>query len=210
MKYTNILWDWNGTLLDDVKISIDCVNVLLKKLNKKPTDLAEYYQMMEIPLQKYYENLFKSRKTEFKYELCTENFQNNYPKFIDNASLMSGAKKMLEFFKENNCKQFIVSSFEKNYLNEYVKKFGVANYFDEISGDDDIHCAPKSQRALDLVKGVDKKEILYIGDTQADVITAKDVGCDCILICKGHQPREVLEKTGCVVVDDLREIKKYL
>ena len=34
MKYTHILWDWNGTLLDDVMISIDCVNVLLKKMNK--------------------------------------------------------------------------------------------------------------------------------------------------------------------------------
>ena len=42
MKYTNILWDWNGTLLDDVMISIDCVNVLLKKLNKKQTNLREY------------------------------------------------------------------------------------------------------------------------------------------------------------------------
>ena len=210
MKYTHILWDWNGTLLDDVGISIDCVNVLLKKLKKEPTDLKEYYQMMEIPLQKYYENLFNSRKMQFEYKLCTKNFQETYPKFIDNASLMNGAKEMLEFFKEQGCKQFIVSSFEKNYLTEYVNKFGVADYFEEISGDDDIHCAPKSQRALDLVKSVDKEKILYIGDTQADVITANDVGCECILICKGHQPREVLEKTGCVVVDDLREIKKYL
>lgn len=210
MKYTHILWDWNGTLLDDVGISIDCVNVLLEKLKKEPTDLKEYYQMMEIPLQKYYENLFNSRKMQFEYKLCTANFQETYPKFIDNASLMSGAKEMLKFFKEQGCKQFIVSSFEKNYLSEYVNKFGVADYFEAISGDDDIHCAPKSQRALDLVKDIDKKEILYIGDTQADVITAKDVGCDCILICKGHQPREVLEKTGCVVVDDLIEIKKYL
>lgn len=210
MKYKNILWDWNGTLLDDVGISIDCVNVLLEKLKKEPTDLKEYYQMMEIPLQKYYENLFNSRKMQFEYKLCTANFQETYPKFIDNASLMNGAKEMLEFFKEQGCKQFIVSSFEKNYLTEYVNKFGVADYFEEISGDDDIHCAPKSQRALDLVKDVDKKEILYIGDTQADVITANDVGCECILICKGHQPREVLEKTGCVVVDDLIEIKKYL
>ena len=210
MKYTHILWDWNGTLLDDVGISIDCVNVLLKKLGKEPTNLQEYYQMMEIPLQKYYENLFKSRGNELKYELCTENFQETYPKFIDKAKLMNGAQEMLEFFKSQGCKQFIVSSFEKNYLNEYVNKFGVANYFEAISGDDDIYCAPKSQRALDLVKGLEKRKILYIGDTEADFITAKDVGCDCILICKGHQPREVLEKIFCPVVDDLREIKKYL
>ena len=173
MKYTHILWDWNGTLLDDVGISIDCVNVLLKKLKKEPTDLKEYYQMMEIPLQKYYENLFNSRKMQFEYKLCTKNFQETYPKFIDNASLMNGAKEMLEFFKEQGCKQFIVSSFEKNYLTEYVNKFGVADYFEEISGDDDIHCAPKSQRALDLVKSVDKEKMPRF----KTVCTDKHKGC---------------------------------
>lgn len=210
MKYTNILWDWNGTLLDDVMISIDCVNVLLKKLNKKQTNLREYYEMMDIPLKKYYENLFKSRNCELKYELCTENFQINYPNFINDASLSDGAIDMLEFFKENNCHQFIVSSFEKKFLNEYTKLFKVDKYFDLISGDDDIHCAPKSNRAIKIVNGVDREKILYIGDTKADFITAKDVGCDCILLCTGHQPRRLLEKFGCPVIDNLKEIKNYI
>ena len=101
MKYTHILWDWNGTLLDDVGISIDCVNILLKNLKLEPTNLQEYYKMMEIPMRKYYENLFSARGVEFKYELCTENFQKSYPKLIDKASLMDGALKMLEYFKTN-------------------------------------------------------------------------------------------------------------
>lgn len=210
MKYTHILWDWNGTLLDDVMISIDCVNILLGKLGKEETNLEEYYQMMDIPLKKYYENLFKNRGCEFKYELCTENFQKNYSKFINDAHLAKGAVEMLEMFKKADCRQFIVSSFEKNMLNEYTKLFGVEKYFDEISGDDDIHCADKSQRAIDLVKEIDRDKILYIGDTKADFLTAKAVGCDCILICKGHQPRNLLEQLGCPVIENLGEIKNYI
>lgn len=210
MKYTHILWDWNGTLLDDVMISIDCVNILLEKLNKPKTNLEEYYNMMDIPLKKYYENLFKDRGCEFKYELCTENFQNNYSKFINDAFLAEGALEILELFKENGCRQFIVSSFEKNMLKKYVKFFNVEKYFDIISGDDDIHCADKSQRAIEAVKGVSRDKILYIGDTKADYITAQAVGCDCILICKGHQPRRLLEEFGCPVIDRLCEIKEYI
>ena len=56
MKYTHILWDWNGTLLDDVEISIDCVNIMLEKLGLQKTNLSEYYQMMDFPMHRYYEN----------------------------------------------------------------------------------------------------------------------------------------------------------
>lgn len=208
MKYTHILWDWNGTLLDDVGISIDCVNILLNELGLKQTNLEEYYEMMEIPMKRYYENLFSSRNFEFKYELCTKNFQKNYPMMIDNAKLMNSAIEILQYFKSQGAKQFIVSSFEKIRLIGYVKKFGIDSYFEAISGDDDIHVGSKSGRAIELVKGVERDKILYIGDSEADYITANDVGCDCILLSKGHQPRKTLEKFGCIVIDNLTEIKK--
>ena len=86
--------------------------------------------------------------------------------------------------------------------------FKIEHFFEVISGDDDIHVGSKSGRAIELVKGVDRKKILYIGDSEADVITANDVGCDCVLICKGHQPRKILEKFGCPVIDNLTELKK--
>lgn len=208
MKYTHILWDWNGTLLDDVEISIECVNILLKRLGLEPTNLQEYYDMMEIPMKKYYENLFSAKGSALKYELCTENFQNNYPKLINKAKLMDGALEMLEYFKANGAKQYIVSSFEKTRLIKYVKMFKIEHFFEVISGDDDIHVGSKSGRATELVKGVDRDKILYIGDSEADVITANDVGCDCVLICKGHQPRKILEEFGCPVIDNLTELKK--
>lgn len=210
MKYTHILWDWNGTLLDDVGISIDCVNILLQRLGLEPTNLQEYYEMMEIPMKKYYENLFSAKGSKLKYELCTENFQKNYPKLIDKANLMDGAFQMLEYFKANGAKQFIVSSFEKTRLIQYVKMFKIEHFFEVISGDDDIHVGSKSGRAIELVKGIDRSKILYIGDSEADFITAKDLNCDCVLICKGHQPRKVLEKFGCPVIDNLTELKKWL
>ena len=207
MKYTHILWDWNGTLLDDVEISIDCVNVLLSQLGLEPTDKQEYHKMMDMPMKKYYENLFLSRNFPFEYEKCTENFQKNYPTLINKATLSSNALEILDFFKNSGAKQYIVSSFEKNRLREYVRLFKIEHYFEEISGDDDIHVGSKSARAIELVKDVDRENIVYIGDSEADFITAKDVGCDCILFSGGHQPHKKLKTFGCKVIDNLIELK---
>lgn len=210
MKYTHILWDWNGTLLDDVEISIDCVNIMLEKLGLQKTNLSEYYQMMDFPMHRYYENLFNKRGSQLEYKLCTKNFQENYPKLIDKASLSDGATQILNFIKNQGAKQYIVSSFEKTKLCQYVEKFNVKNYFEIISGDDSINVESKSQRAIDIVKNVDKSKVLYIGDTKADYITACDIGCDCVLYSGGHQPREVLEKFNQPVIDNLTQLKEYI
>ena len=210
MKYSHILWDWNGTLLNDVDISIECVNILLGDLGLEATNLSEYYDMMEVPMQKYYENLFIKKGAKFEYKLCTMNFQKNYPRLIHKAKLMTNALEILQFIKQKGAKQYIVSSFEKTRLLEYVKMFALESFFEEISGDDDIHVGSKSNRAIDIVKGVAREKILYIGDTGADFITARDVGCDCILLSKGHQKKSELEKFGCPVIDDLPELKEYL
>ena len=210
MKYSYVLWDWNGTLLDDVDISIDCVNILLNKLNLDKTNREEYYQMMDMPMRKYYENLFSSRNYDLKYEICTENFHKNYPCLIEGAKLRKGALEILEHFQKLGIRQSIVSAFEKTSLIKHTNKFGVAKYFEAISGNDDVYVGSKSQRAIDLVKDIDKSKILYIGDTKADVETANDVGCDCILITGGHQSREYLEQFSFPVIDNFSELENLI
>lgn len=210
MKYSYILWDWNGTLLDDVDVSVECVNILLEKLNLKTTNRNEYFLHMDMPIKKYYENLFASRNSALDYETCTENFHKNYPALSHKVGLQKNAVQMLEFFESLGVKQSIVSAFEKTMLNKQVNDLGVRRFFEVVSGNDDVYVGSKSSRAIDLVKDVDKKKVLYIGDTKDDVKTAKDVGCDCILFSGGHYSREALEQFDLPVIDDLIELKEYV
>lgn len=208
IKYTHILWDWNGTLIDDLDISIECVNILLDELNLERTNIDEYKDMMDTDIKKYYKRLFESRNRPTPYELCAQNYHENYTLLIDKARLSRGAKEILEFFRNTGAKQYIVSAFEENALKEHVRKFGIEEYFEQISGCDDIHAGPKDKRALELINGIDKDKILYIGDLETDFETANAVGCDCVLYSGGHQPREFLEKFGCPVIDNLIELKE--
>ena len=208
MHYTHILWDWNGTLLNDVSIAIECVNALLTKLGRPHTDLAEYHAMMDVPLRKYYENLLGD-PLPISYEECTRIFQENYALRAHRATLTTGAPEMLEYLQQCGIRQYIVSAFEKTRLLKSVRSFGIADYFTEISGDDDIHVGSKSLRAARIVAGIDPTRVLYIGDTKADFITAREVGCDCILFSGGHQPAAVLRTFGCPVMDSLCDLRKY-
>ena len=52
-----IIWDWNGTLLDDVDIYVDTINVLLAKYKKKPISKEYYKKLFTFPVQNYYSKL---------------------------------------------------------------------------------------------------------------------------------------------------------
>lgn len=204
MKYTHFVWDWNGTLLDDVEVAVDCVNDMLDSLGIKRTCLDEYYEYMDIPLQKYYAHFVDFDK--YPYERCTEDFQRNYARRINDTEIFGDAVEVLDELKRRNAVQYIVSSFEETRLKEHVSRLGLNGYFSGISGACDFLAGEKHERAAGLLDGVDKKRVLFIGDTAADYYAARFVGCDCVLFCKGHQPKRILRQFGCPVIDNLRQV----
>ena len=56
--------------------------------------------------------------------------------------------------------------------------------------------------------GVSPDEVLFIGDTVHDKEVADSIGCECILVAKGHQSKEVLSLSGAVIADTLSDIQK--
>ena len=57
MKYKHILWDWNGTLLDDMWLCVESLNRILKKRERPPLDEKTYKETFSFPVKKYYETL---------------------------------------------------------------------------------------------------------------------------------------------------------
>ena len=55
MKYTHIIWDFNGTILDDVSIGIESVNIMLSRRKMKTIDsVEEYREIFGFPIKEYY------------------------------------------------------------------------------------------------------------------------------------------------------------
>ena len=136
LKYTHIIWDWNGTLLDDIKASLASVNDMLELREKAPIDIAFYKECIGVPIIKFYEKVFELEKED--YSVIIKQYNEGYLRHLTDCSLSSGAAEMLEYFAENGAKQAIVSS-----SNNEHKKLLLSAISQKVP-DTRVQAAPKS------------------------------------------------------------------
>ena len=192
MKYTYIVWDFNGTIMDDVEIGIDSVNVLLEKRGLKTLKSREEYQrIFGFPIIDYYKRLGFDFDKE-PYEDIAVEWVDEYTSREKNTKTVDGVKELLEFFKNKGKKQTIISACEQEMLNRNTKMLGVFDYFDEVCGINNIYASSKEAIAVAWRERNPTEKVLFIGDTDHDCDVAKAMGADCVLVAQGHQSYETL------------------
>lgn len=207
-RINTIFWDWNGTLLNDTRICIDIMNLLLERRNIPKLTLEKYRSIFTFPVKKYYE----SAGFDFNYE----EFEKPATEFIDiyneqmyHAPLFDEVLDVLGFFAEKNFRQLIISAMKHKELIECIKDKKLTSWFDEIRGIADHYANGKQHIATSLIEvhSLYAENICLIGDTLHDYEVAKEIGCHCILVANGHQSFERLKQSGCLVVNELHEVK---
>ena len=208
MKNINtIIWDWNGTLLNDIELCRNIVNKLLQERGKKLLSTEHYKNIFNFPVRDYYvEAGFDFSKEHFSKP--ADAFISEYNKEIPNAALHQNAEIALERFKNNNFKQIIISAMEHESLIFSIKNKGIHHYFDEISGINNHYAAGKLENAISILNknNLNPDTCCLIGDTIHDHEVAESLGCSCILIAAGHQSYERLLKTGRKVVHNIDQL----
>lgn len=210
MKYTDILWDFNGTLLDDVESGIISINTLLKRRGKALINSVEKYRSaFTFPITCYYENV--------GFDLSAEPFDNIAKEWIAEnqiniakAKLYPDAIDSLEKFKKASITQTMISATKLNLLLGHVCSLNIEGYFDKILGLDNINAESKIGIAIEWKKLHPNAVPVFIGDTVHDSEVASAIGCDCVLVSRGHQGKEELKASGFPVFDSLKEATAYL
>lgn len=210
-RYHCVIWDWNGTLFDDLDVCINVMNKVLKNRGLPLLDIKKYKEIFGFPVKHYYQRLGFDFSREPFEEISTE-FMTEYQKESLSAKLDKNCIPVLEHIRNNGLKQVILSASQLANLEEQVMHFGIIDYFDKLLGLDHCHATSK----VDIGKrwlaesGFDKKEVLLVGDTRHDYETACELGCDCVLLSSGHQSRERVSCLGVPVIEFLMEVKQYL
>jgi phosphoglycolate phosphatase len=210
-KYTHIIWDWNGTLLDDNWLCVEVMNTLLSSRNLPLLTLGRYRDIFDFPVQDYYEKLgFNFDKESF--EIVGMDFMIRYNERQKECRLHEDAVSSLKCITENGYRQNVLSAREQNELRQETINLGVSGYFDKVNGLDDHYAHGKTDVGIRLLKElkVEKKKILFIGDTCHDAEVAKELGIDCILIPNGHQSEQRLLRCGFPIVKSLNELSAFL
>ena len=201
-----VIFDFNGTIIDDARFSVDIENELLMKRGYKPVTLKYYKEHFGFPVIDYYRSMGISFENE-PFEVMSAEFIDEFNRTFLNCPLMPDATEVFEKLKIRGVRMVILSATEQNNLNNQVEKFGISGYFDAVIGTDSIHGHGKIDAAINWMNKaqIDRETAVMIGDSTHDYDVSKAIGVGCVLTCRGHQSRSRLEVTGAKVVDSLTE-----
>ena len=205
-----ILWDWNGTLLDDLAYGIEVRNRIFPAFGLPGIScLEEYHAQFTFPIRLYYE---RAGVTDENFVEVAHAWMNEYVRGFASVPLHEDAREVLEQFARKGIRQTVLSASKRDLLEEQIAQFGIRPFFHEVLGLDDIYAGSKEDigRAYLQRCGVAAEETLMIGDTLHDADVARAVGAHCVLVARGHQSRATLETAGVPVVDTLREAAALL
>ena len=209
--YKSIIWDWNGTLLDDRDICISSMNFMLQKRQMPSLSIEKYLDVFTFPVQDYYEAVgFDFSKVS--WDIAAHEFIYLYLEKINICRLTNGAVETLTAFKNKGLSQAIVSAMQHDALVKSVDNLGISDFFDSVGGISDHYAAGKIENAISYLKksAVNPEQALLIGDTLHDAEVAHEIGCQCVLIVAGHQSHKRLKASGLSVFDSLTELLAFL
>ncbi|MBR0425582.1 MAG: HAD family hydrolase [Clostridia bacterium] len=207
-----IIWDWNGTIMDDMEFTYWIENkMLLDRGLKSIPDRAFYLDNFGFPIIEYYRKLGYDFSV-YPYEELAAEFHDLYAEGYQTCPLKAGVLKMLKDVQERGIPQTLLSASEQSRLLEQTSFYGVGEYFGELLGVSDDFATSKVDRAKAYIRDnhFNLNEVIFIGDTDHDYEAANAVGCKCILMTGGHQSRKRLEACGVPVVDTFDELRALL
>lgn len=197
---THVIWDWNGTLLDDAAFSAGLMNDILAKRGMPTLNgMDGYHRVFAFPIRRYYANVGFVDDDAF-YSAANE-WMDAYMAGEGACGLRATAVEAMDLLNAKSVSQVVISASEIGNLRKQVERLGLTGRFDALCGLGDIYGASKADiaRRWLTASGADARHVVMIGDTAHDFEVAGAIGCRCVLLGGGHQARAALETCGCAV-----------
>jgi phosphoglycolate phosphatase len=203
----HIIWDWNGTILDDAWVCVDIINAMHKKRNRPLITEKFYSDTFDFPVKDYY------LKTGFDFNIdsfedLSDEFMSSYERRKYECKIRSCFHELQPILKQNNIQQSVLSAYVDDYLKEILTHHKIIDNFTHVSGLANHFAESKIENGKILINKMNtpEDECVFIGDTKHDVDTADAMGIECWLIPSGHNSRKRLEKKTDKILNKLIDI----
>jgi phosphoglycolate phosphatase-like HAD superfamily hydrolase len=205
MTHHHIVWDWNGTLLNDLDLVVRSVSASIARYGHDPIDADMYRDHYTRPVRAFYDSLFGRAVGDMEWEELNKTFHDVYYTGVDSAALADDAISTLNRAATRGFGQSLLSMSTHEHLVPTVRAHGIDGYFSLITGlknpTGEVKAAYLERHLLD--QDVDPQTVVVVGDTPDDHIAAVSVGARAILYDGGSHHRHVLENQGAPVVNSL-------
>jgi phosphoglycolate phosphatase len=207
-----VIWDWNGTLLDDLDSCVATLNVLRAARSLTPLTRAEYRESFGFPVRAFYEATGFDFSTH-DYQALSRDFIAEYRRRAGEMSVALGARDVMARLADAGIMQVVVSAMEATLLGQMLEEHGLVPHLrGGFFGTSDHGAGSKVALGVEAVRraGADPASAIVVGDTLHDLELAQAIGCRAVLYAGGHQHRPRLEATGAVVVADFAELEAWI
>ena len=199
-----ILWDWNGTLLNDVQYAIDVRNRVFPDFGLPTITRSEYYEQFTFPVRTYYE---RAGVTDEIFDAVAHGWMAEYCRGFATVPLYEDTRATLGRFQEAGLSQSVLSATQRDMLAEQLNQFGLLPFFDHVLGLSDIYAKSKIAVGQAYLKesAIPAENTLLIGDSLHDAEVAQALGIRCLLVTRGHQTAQKLAQAGVPLAPTLAE-----
>jgi len=206
-EYKHIIWDWNGTLVNDAWLCVEIVNGMLKRRNKPPITYEQYRTDFDHPVKDYYRRIGIDFSVE-SFEVIADEFITDHDKRRFDCKLQNDAVSVLKSCIGVGLTQSILSAYPQSRLEETIDFYKLRHYFTKVVGLNNHYACSKIEQGGQLMEGLGflPGEVLFVGDTMHDFEVAKAIGVDCVLVCNGHNHPDKLRPCGVRVLNSMAEV----
>lgn len=201
----NIIFDWSGTLVNDLPAVLHATNFVLRQAGKPERSLDWFRAEFRLPFTSFYEEHVPGVSLQ-QIELW---FHAGFREVHERIEELPHAREFLEFTRKHSMRCFILSTLHPEHFIVQAKRLGFAGYFEK----EYLGAWNKKERIHALIdeNRLNPLETLFIGDMQHDIDTAKHGGVHSCAVLTGFNKLEQLRASEPdIIVEHLGELREIL
>jgi phosphoglycolate phosphatase-like HAD superfamily hydrolase/ADP-ribose pyrophosphatase YjhB (NUDIX family) len=184
--FRNLIFDWSGTLVDDLGPVIEATNLVFQSYGRDPLDRDAFRRHFRLPYREFYEEFLPG----VPLEELEERFRPAFHGSKAEVFVLPHAREKLEWCAEHGVRCFVLTSMHKEAFHQQLQTFGLESFFEATYAG----VADKREvihRILETHK-LDAGETAFIGDMTHDIETARHGGVSSIAVLTGYTHAEPL------------------
>jgi phosphoglycolate phosphatase-like HAD superfamily hydrolase len=207
----HLVWDWNGTLLDDLEIVVEAVNRSITAFGLSAITEDDYRDHYTRPVRDFYDGLFGRAIEDEEWLRLNTGFHDAYFELAIDVGLAPGADEAMGLLEEAGWSQSLLSMSPQDWLDDIVQRLGLTERFARVDGlsgpTGGLKAAHLDEHLRNL--GIPGRWVFVVGDTPDDVAAARHVGATPILFHGGSHHREILEAEGVPIAETIVEAVEF-
>lgn len=203
--FRNLIFDWSGTLVDDLGPVIEATNAVLGKYNQPPLDREGFRRRFRLPYREFYLEVLP----QVPLEELEAHFRPAFDAALTPVTVLPHAREKLEWCVALGIRTFVLTSMDTPAFERQMDDFGLRDLF-EATYSGVLDKREVIHRILET-HGLDPAETAFVGDMTHDVETARHGGVSSIAVLTGYNHPEVLAQVRPdLTVPDLGVLRELL